>query len=83
MAGITLEVADARLSEYMQAEATVLGGQAFDFSDGRKLQNADLAAIRAGIEYWSGWVDKLNPVQRALPTPHAVGRVRGGRYRMR
>lgn len=82
MPGITLEVADLRLQEYMAAEKAVLASQAYKI-DGREMTRADLEAIRSGIEYWSGWVDKLNPVQRILPTPRAVGRVRGGRYRMR
>lgn len=80
--GITLETASARLDLYMKAEARVLDNQSYEIA-GRKLTRADLAEIRQGIEYWSGWVDKLNPVQRALPTLRAVGRVRGGRYRMR
>ncbi|USU12742.1 DUF6148 family protein [Sphingomonadaceae bacterium OTU29THOMA1] len=82
MAGITLEIADGRLQQYMAAETAVLSSQAYKIDD-REMTRADLDAIRSGIEYWSGWVDKLNPVQRVLPTPRAVGRVRGGRYRMR
>lgn len=80
--GITLATASARLDLYMKAEARVLDNQSYEIA-GRKLTRADLAEIRQGIEYWSGWVDKLNPVQRTLPTPRAVGRVRRGRYRTR
>lgn len=83
MPGITLDVADQRLQEYMRAESVVLGGQSFDFADGRKLTQADLSAIRSGIAYWSDWVDRLNPVQRQAPAPRPVGRVRRGGYRMR
>ena len=82
MAGITLEIADGRLQQYMAAETAVLSSQAYKIDD-REMTRADLDAIRSGIAYWSDWVDKLNPVQRMLPTPRAVGRVRGGRYRMR
>lgn len=83
MAGITFELADARLQQYIAAETAVLNGQAYEFADGRKLQRADLDAIRQGIGYWSEWVDKLNPTPRALPAPLPVGRVRRGGYRMR
>lgn len=82
MAGITLDIADARLQQYMAAETAVLSSQAYKI-DNREMTRADLDAIRAGIAYWSDWVDKLNTVQRALPTPRAVGRVRRGGYRMR
>jgi len=82
MAGITLEIADARLTQYMAAETAVLSSQAYKIDD-REMTRADLDAIRSGIQYWSDWVERLNTVQRILPIPRAVGRVRGGRYRMR
>lgn len=81
--GITLAVATERLQLYLDAEEAVLGGQTFRFADGREVSYADLEKIRAGITSWSGWVDRLNPTQRILPTPRAVGRVRAGRYRNR
>jgi len=82
MAGITFEAADARLQDYLAAEKAVLASQAYKI-EGREMTRADLEAIRAGIDYWSGWVDKLNLVQRVLPAPRAVGRVRRGGYRVR
>lgn len=80
--GITLEIADARLKAYLAAEEKVLAGQAYEYGD-RKLTRADLGEIREGIKHWSGLVDQLNPVQRTLPVRRAVGRVRGGTYRLR
>jgi len=82
MAGITLDIADGRLQQYMAAETAVLSSQAYKI-DNREMTRADLGAIREGIAYWSDWVDRLNTVQRVLPTPRAVGRVRRGGYRMR
>lgn len=76
--GITLAVADARLKEYLTAERRVLDNQAYEI-EGRKLTRADLEQIRAGIVFWQGQVDRLNPT----PVKRAVGRVRSGSYRMR
>ena len=81
--GITSDIAASRLQLYLNAEAAVLDGQEYRFADGRQLTRADLGEIRAGVTYWSALVDRLLPVQRILPTPRAVGRVRGGVYRMR
>lgn len=80
MAGITLEIADARLQQYLTAETKVLASQGYKIGD-REMTRADLGEIRAGIRYWSDQVDRLNPVQRLLPTPRAVGRARRGVYR--
>ena len=82
MAGITFEMADARLQLYLAAEKAVLGSQAYKI-DNRELTRADLGEIRTGISYWSGLVDQLNPQQRELPTPRARGRMRRGTYRLR
>lgn len=83
MAGITLEIADTRLQEYLTAEAKVLNGQSARFADGRELTNANLREIREGIAYWSGWVDRLNGTQRVQPALRAVGRMRRGSYQNR
>lgn len=76
MVGITLELADARLTEYLTAERRVLENQAYEI-EGRKLTRANLAEIRQGIDYWQRHVDRLNPARRP------VGRVRSGTYRSR
>ena len=76
--GITLDVADARLKEYLDAERRVLDNQAYEI-EGRKLTRADLQQIREGIVFWQGQVDRLDP----KPIRRAVGRVRRGSYRTR
>lgn len=78
MVGITLAVADARLTDYLTAERRVLDNQAYEI-EGRKLTRADLQQIREGIVFWQGQVDRLDP----KPIKRAVGRVRRGSYRNR
>ena len=60
MAGITLEIAEARLTEYLAAEAKVLGGQDYVTADGERLTRADLAAIQAGIKLWNARCQQLS-----------------------
>lgn len=52
MAGITLEQAQARLDEYLAAEAAVLAKQSYAIA-GRQLSLANLAEIQKGIEIWN------------------------------
>ena len=59
MAGITLEQAETRLSEYLAAEAKVLLGQEYELA-GRRMTRADLNAIRHGIEIWDARVKALS-----------------------
>lgn len=59
MAGITLEQAETRLAEYLDAEAKVLLGQEYEIS-GRRMTRADLNAIRQGIEIWDKRVKALS-----------------------
>ncbi len=59
MAGIDLVVAEARLTEYLTAEQKVLSGQEYEIA-GRRMKRADLDAIREGIAYWNGWVQRLS-----------------------
>lgn len=75
--GITLAIAQARLSMYLAAEAKVLGSQSYEMGD-RKLTRADLGEIRQGLTYWQGEVQRLSP-----DAPRPVGRVRRGSYRSR
>lgn len=76
--GITLAIAAARLQVYLNAEQRVLDGQSFRFADGREVTLADLKEIRAGLDYWSETVTRLDPQPRK-----PVGRIRGGSYRVR
>lgn len=62
MAGITLEIAEARLTAYLAAEEAVLTGQAYEMDTGggrRKLTRADLSGIQVGIRLWEGRVQRL------------------------
>lgn len=58
MASITLDIAQARLTAYLDAEEKVLGGQSYRIGE-RMLTRADLAEIRRGIDYWTAKVDGL------------------------
>lgn len=55
MAGITLAQAEAKLTEYLDAESAVLAGQAYSIA-GHSVTRANLAEIRAGISYWESKV---------------------------
>jgi hypothetical protein len=59
MAGITLEIAEARLTEYLDAEAKILDGQAFS-RNGKAMTRADLAAVQEGVRLWNGRVQALS-----------------------
>ena len=59
MAGITLEAAEQRLTDYLDAENKILKGQVVDM-DGRRLTRADLAAVQKGVEIWNARVQKLS-----------------------
>lgn len=55
MAGLTLEIAEARLNEYLAAEAAILLNQSAEMNSGgvqRKVTRADLAAVQQGITLW-------------------------------
>jgi hypothetical protein len=63
MAGITLEIAEQRLQEYLDAELKVLAGQAVKLSDGganHDLTLADLDKIQAGIKVWNERAKQLS-----------------------
>ena len=58
MAGITLEQAETRLQEYLDAEAAVLKKQEYNIL-GRRMTMANLAEIQQGIEIWDARCKKL------------------------
>lgn len=58
MPGITLSVAQARLQQYLDAEAAVLLGQRYEIA-GRMLQRADLEMIQEGVKVWNQRVEEL------------------------
>jgi hypothetical protein len=51
MAGITLEQAETRLQQYLDAEAAVLTNQEYTIL-GRRVTRANLAEIQEGIRIW-------------------------------
>jgi hypothetical protein len=51
MAGITLEQAESRLNEYLEAERTVLANQSYEIA-GRRMTKANLREIQEGIRIW-------------------------------
>lgn len=60
MAGITLDIATAKLQQYLDAEQKILLGQETDM-DGSRLTMADLSAVQQGIKIWDGRVKELTP----------------------
>ena len=59
MAGITQAQAEAKLTEYLDAETKILAGQAVSMN-GRSLTRADLKAVQDGISTWDARVKKLD-----------------------
>lgn len=58
MAGITLEQAEARLQQYLDAEEAVLGNQAYEIR-GRRMTRANLEEIQKGIALWDARAKEL------------------------
>jgi len=55
---------EARLANYLAAEAAVLRNQSYEMPDGRKLVRADLAAIAKGINDCRGRLDRMRGTTR-------------------
>lgn len=73
--GITLEIAQEHLEEWLEAELAVTTHQSYQIKE-RHLTMADLSAIRNTIKYWSDKVEELkmqaesggrNRMYRAVP----------------
>lgn len=56
---ITLAQAEAKLTEYLNAESAVLAGQSYSIA-GRQVTRANLKEIREGLSYWEAKVKRLN-----------------------
>lgn len=67
MAGITLEIAEQRLADYLAAELAVLGGQSYTIMGSRSMTRANLAEIREGIRFWRSEVQELEARQTRIP----------------
>lgn len=59
MAGITLAEAEARLADWLSADAAVASGQSYSIGD-RTLTRADAKVIRDNIEFWDNKVKSLD-----------------------
>lgn len=59
MAGITADIAQAKLDAYLAAETAVLANQKHVI-DGTEFTRADLSAIQQGIETWNRRVQQLS-----------------------
>lgn len=59
MAGITAEIAQKQLDEYLSAESAVLQNQSYEIK-GRKLTRANLHEIQQGISIWDQRVKMLS-----------------------
>lgn len=67
MAGITLEIAEQRLADYLAAELAVLGGQSYTIMGSRSMTRANLAEIREGIRFWRSEVLELEAKRTRIP----------------
>lgn len=59
MVGITLAQAEAKLQLWLAADEAVAKKQSYSIS-GRSLTLADVKEIRENVDYWQGWVQKLD-----------------------
>ena len=59
MAGITLTQAETKLATWIAADDAVAKSQEYSIGT-RKLRRADIAEIRANIDYWDAKVVKLS-----------------------
>ncbi len=59
MAGITLAQAEAKLTEWMNADTAVATSQEYTTASGRRLTRADAKEIRDNIEFWDAKVKSL------------------------
>ena len=58
MSGITLEIAQAQLQRWLDADAAVARSQSYEIDD-RKLTRANAAEITNKIDYWNRKVQSL------------------------
>lgn len=63
MAGITLEVAQKHLDEWLEAELRVTTGQSYTIGS-RALTRANLTEIRNSIDYWNKKVLELDNIKK-------------------
>jgi hypothetical protein len=59
MSGITLAIAEAKLTEWLAADTAVASGQSVQVA-GKTLTRANSKEIRDNIKYWNEWVVSLS-----------------------
>lgn len=67
MSGITLEIAEAKLAMWLDAESALATSQSYTIEENnsrRVLTRADLSAVRDSVKYWNTWCQKLSPSRR-------------------
>lgn len=64
MAGITLEIAQKHLTQWLEAEEAVAVNQSYTIG-GKSFTRANLSEIRKEIEYWQGKVNAMEAVKKA------------------
>ena len=74
MAGMTLEIAQAKLDGWLAADDAIQKGQSYTIQGSigaRSLTRAEAREVRANVDYWSKVVARLQrggiPVQHAVP----------------
>lgn len=60
--GITLEIAQKHLDEWLEAELEITTHQSYTLGS-KSLTMADLSQVRLAIQYWSGKVEELQRQQ--------------------
>lgn len=60
MAGITLAIAEARLTAYLTAEENLLTGHSSVKIGDKEFRRADLDMVQKGIALWEGRVARLS-----------------------
>jgi hypothetical protein len=65
MAGLTLADAEARLADWLLADAAVADNQTYSIA-GRSLSRADAKEIRENIQYWNDWCKELAESESGL-----------------
>lgn len=57
--GLTLEEAQMRYRDYLNAEQAVLLGQEYELATGEKVKKANLKEIQAGLKLWKERCNEL------------------------
>ena len=74
MAGITKDLAAAKLRQWLAAEDRIMSGQSYTIGSIR-YSRADLSAVRDSIKYWQALCQQLDPAsQRPIRVREVIPR---------